>query len=266
MNLLKTRLRAEILCVRFPFHIPKEFSLLGTFIFFWTGLVTAAVLFNLWTVIAREAFGTFEFKHGNETAEQEYTEASSTLFNSWAGWAILDRLADLIYLVDLYIHCTLSFYDHGLLNMSPAAISAKYMQSSQFYLDIFSLFPMEQMGQLYFQCYHPILRFNRFLKVYRALDWSRIVEQRISYPNLWRIIHFEHLLFLFCHYWASFYYMISMAKGFASPWGYPKPEGEWGTFTRKYLICFRWAFMTLTTISDVEQAQDNIEYADHFRA
>ena len=104
---------------------------------------------------------------------------------------------------------------------------------------------------------HPILRFPRFLKAYRAYRFSYMVETRTGYPNTWRVANLSHVLFLGSHWFAAFYYMISEAEGFHGSWGYPEPVGEFASVTRKYLKCLYWSTLTLTTIGDLPPPDSN---------
>ena len=102
-------------------------------------------------------------------------------------------------------------------------------------------------------------RFPRFLKAYRLYRFVHMVETRTAYPNLWRVVNLSHVLFLGCHWFAAFYYLISKAEGFQTTWGYPPPEGAQASVTQKYLRSLYWSTLTLTTIGDLQSPQLNIE-------
>ena len=91
-----------------------------------------------------------------------------------------------------------------------------------------------------------------------------MVETRAAYPNLWRVANLSHVLFLGCHWFAAFYYLISRSacsftnihikntqknqqtniytnthrqEDFSTEWGYPSSEQEESLkhVTQKYL-------------------------------
>lgn len=54
-----------------------------------------------------------------------------------------------------------------------------------------------------------MLRFPRFIKVYRFMQFFRQAENQAPYPNLLRVSNLMRILLLLCHWFAGFYYMIS---------------------------------------------------------
>lgn len=136
-------------------------------------------------------------------------------------------------------------------------LASYYIKSRVFALDIASLLPLDLV-----QCsigLHPIIRFPRFLKVYRYYRFVYMVETRTIYPNLWRVANLSHILFLGSHWFAAFYYMISEAEGFKGRWAYPMPKGDFASVTRKYLKSLYWSTLTLTTIGDLPPPESNWE-------
>uniref|UniRef100_T1GXI5 Ion transport domain-containing protein n=1 Tax=Megaselia scalaris TaxID=36166 RepID=T1GXI5_MEGSC len=88
-----------------------------------------------------------------------------------------------------------------------------YMRSRAFFLDIAALLPLDLL-QLRLGS-QPLLRFPRFLKVYRSVRFYYIVESRTVWPNLWRVVNLIHILLILAHWFGCFYYLLSEAEGFS---------------------------------------------------
>ena len=208
------------------------------FMFFWLGVLTMAVLYNLWTSIAREAFKGIQ--RGYEPI-----------------WLTMDAIVDVIYLMDIGIQLRTGYLEKGLIVYNSKKLSRHYIFSKYFFLDLVSLLPLDLL-QFYIGI-HPIIRFPRFVKIYRSYRFTYMVETRTIYPNMWRVANLSHVLFLGSHWFAAFYFMISKAEGFRGTWGYPKPHGEFATVTRQYLMSLYWSTLTLTTIGDLPPPKSNWE-------
>ncbi|XP_018652319.1 putative cyclic-nucleotide-gated cation channel [Schistosoma mansoni] len=201
--------------------------------------LSMALLYNLWTPIARQAFDELQLKY-------------QTI------WLSFDILTDIIYLIDIFIQCNTSYLKCGLKVKEHQKLLIRYMKSYKFLLDITSLLPLDL---LQFKVgIQPMLRFPRFLKWYRYYEWKLRVENRTIFPNIWRVLNLIHILFLGCHWFAAFYYLISKYEGFKNPWGYqPYNDAEQVTMSRRYLKSFYWATLTLTTIGDLSSPSSSIE-------
>ena len=210
----------------------------GTFMMYWLLILTLAVLYNLWTCIAREAFREIQL---------EYTSF----------WISFDVICDLIYLADVAVQFRTGYLEQGLLVYDSKKLSKNYMASADFKLDVICLTPLDLI-QLAIG-WHPILRFPRFLKIYRTFRCVYMLESRTPYPNLFRVANLTHILFLGAHWFAAFFYLISEAENFVGAWTYPKPVGEFAGVTRKYLYSLFWSTLTLTTIGDLPQPTTNWE-------
>ena len=210
----------------------------GNFMFYWLGIVTIAVLYNLWSCIAREGFP--DLRKGFDVY-----------------WFVSDGIFDFVYFADIIIQLRTGYLERGLVVYSSQKLALHYTRSKFFIIDILSLLPLDILQ--FFIGIHPLVRFPRFLKAYRAYRFSYMVETRTVYPNMWRVANLSHVLFLGSHWFAAFYYMISEAEDFRSVWGYPKPVGEFASVTRKYLKCLYWSTLTLTTIGDLPPPDSNWE-------
>ena len=231
--LSKARIPAEIEDKK-PFVVNPD----GVFMFYWLAIVTVAVLYNLWTCIAREAFT--EIVEGYEVV-----------------WFVMDGFCDFFYLVDICVQLRTGYLERGLVVYNSSKLAKHYTYSRFFVIDVLSLLPLDIIQ--FHTGIHPLLRFPRFIKVYRAYRFSYMVETRTVYPNMWRVANLSHLLFLGSHWFAAFYYMISAAEDFKGSWGYPKPEGVFTSVKRKYLKSLYWSTLTLTTIGDLPPPEKDEE-------
>ncbi|XP_074643185.1 cyclic nucleotide-gated channel alpha-3-like isoform X4 [Tubulanus polymorphus] len=207
--------------------------------FLWLGFITAACLYNIWTSIAREAF----------------TEIQDGYLPVWFA---CDAICDFLYLFDVVVQLRTGFLEKGLLVYNSKKLAHHYVKSHYFIVDLITLLPLDLL-QLYIGI-HPLLRFPRFLKCYRAGQFKNMVESRTMYPNLWRVVNLCHILFLFSHWFAAFYYLISKSEDYTGVWAYPKPVGPYADVTRKYLKSLYWSTLTLTTIGDLPPPDTNWQY------
>ncbi|GFR99555.1 cyclic nucleotide-gated cation channel [Elysia marginata] len=210
----------------------------GNFMFYWLGVVTVSVLYNLWTCIARQAF---------REIQQKCNEC----------WFALDALFDTIYILDIIIQFRTGYLDQGLMVYDSRKLRDRYTHSRIVFIDFLCLMPLDFLQILI--GIHPMIRFPRFLKVYRSFRFIHMLESRTAYPNLIRVANLTHILFLGAHWFAAFYYMISEAEDFTGEWAYPKPVGEFADVTRKYLRSLFWSTLTLTTIGDLPPPDNSEE-------
>ncbi|XP_060070139.1 cGMP-gated cation channel alpha-1-like [Ylistrum balloti] len=215
------------------------FRMDGNLMLYWTGIVTVAVMYNLWTCIAREAFREIHEDH---------------LFV----WITCDILCDIVYILDIICQFRTGYLDQGLMVFDSVKLAKNYVSTKYFYLDLACLFPLDFLQ--FIIGIHPMVRFPRFIKLYRTFRFLYMLESRTAYPNFFRVANLTHILFLGSHWFAAFYYLISEAEDFKGDWSYPKPIGEFSSVTRKYLASLFWSTLTLTTIGDLPPPETNWEY------
>lgn len=208
------------------------------FAFYWLMVTSLAVLYNLWTCIARQAF----------------PEIQQTCH---ACWITIDIIFDVVYVFDIVIQARTGYLERGLVVYDGRKLCRHYFFSWHFAVDALSLLPLDFIQLVVGVC--PIIRAPRFLKSYRLLRFVHVFEMRTAYPNMWRVANLSHVLFLGSHWFAAFYYLISAAENFQSSWGYPYPVGNYSTVAQKYLRSLYWSTLTLTTIGDLQPPETNWE-------
>ncbi|OON15969.1 transporter, cation channel family protein [Opisthorchis viverrini] len=193
----------------------------------WLSLVSLAVLYNLWLPIARQSFYQIQTRY--------------FLF-----WLVLDAVADFIYLLDIFVQMGTTYLEFGIPVLKRRKIVKHYMKTFGFRLDLLSLLPLDliqiKVGT------QPMLRFPRFIKFYRFLEWKMSIGHLCRIPCIWRLFHLFHLLFLGCHWCACLYFDVSAFEQFKSTWGFVPQDGSNTTLFRVYLVSFYWATLALATI------------------
>ncbi|XP_059479213.1 uncharacterized protein LOC132198922 isoform X4 [Neocloeon triangulifer] len=208
------------------------------FYFYWLMVLTVCVLYNLWTLIVRQSFPEL----------QRIIQPT---------WFMLDALTDVIFLLDIAVQFRTGYLEQGLVVYNSKKLASHYIHSRAFLLDVSSLTPLDLLQ--FNLGINPILRFPRFLKVYRIYDYYYMVESRTVYPNLWRVVNLVHILLILAHWFGCFYFLLSEAEGFQGEWVYPYRPGDYATLSRKYLGSLYWSTLTLTTIGDLPTPETNAE-------
>ncbi|KAK6642143.1 hypothetical protein RUM44_013866 [Polyplax serrata] len=208
------------------------------FYFYWLMTVTMCVLYNLWTLIVRQSF-------------PELQRAAS------AFWYSGDGFTDVVFVCDIVVQFRTGYLEQGLMVYDSKKLASHYLKSRAFILDLLALSPLDFLQ--FNVGVNPILRFPRFLKIYRIYSYYYMVESRTVYPNLWRVVNLIHILLILAHWFGCFYYLLSEAEGFQGDWVYPYRPGDYATLTRKYLGSLYWSTLTLTTIGDLPTPETNAE-------
>ncbi|XP_034939667.1 cyclic nucleotide-gated cation channel beta-1 [Chelonus insularis] len=209
------------------------------FYYYWLMLLSGCVLYNLWTLIVRQSL-------------PELQALAPT------AWLACDGFTDLIFFLDVGVQFRTGYLEQGLMVYNSKKLAGHYLKSKWFILDLLALVPLDllqvNLGS------NPMLRFPRFLKIYRVYNYYYMVESRTVYPNLWRVLNLIHILLILAHWFGCFYYLLSEAEDFQGDWVYPYRPGEYATLTRKYLGSLYWSTLTLTTIGDLPTPETNAEY------
>ncbi|XP_076481948.1 uncharacterized protein LOC117161529 isoform X2 [Bombus vancouverensis nearcticus] len=209
------------------------------FYYYWLMLLSGCVLYNLWTLIVRQSL-------------PELQAVAPVM------WLACDGFTDLVFFLDVAVQFRTGYLEQGLMVYNSKKLAGHYLKSKSFILDLLALVPLDllqvNLGS------NPMLRFPRFLKIYRVYNYYYMVESRTVYPNLWRVLNLIHILLILAHWFGCFYYLLSEAEGFQGDWVYPYRPGEYATLTRKYLGSLYWSTLTLTTIGDLPTPETNAEY------
>ncbi|XP_022087663.1 cyclic nucleotide-gated channel rod photoreceptor subunit alpha-like isoform X1 [Acanthaster planci] len=232
----------------------------GDKIYVWMGLVTFAVLYNVWMIILRIAF-----------KEMREDIVNRRVFGT------VDFASDIIFSLDILVNFRIAFLDQGLLVKDPRRLSSHYRKSIRFKLDILAMIPLGTMALLLGELADkdvfnvqfdvdsdniliPVLRLPRLLKWHTMESFTAMSDTRTSNPNRVRAFKLIMYLGVIIHWIGCFYYMLSEVEGFGSnEWVYPADEATQGLL-RKYILCIYWSMMTLTTIGETNPPYNDIEY------
>ncbi len=213
----------------------------STFVYFWNCVLALAIFYHFWTIIFRIAFLD-----------------ESCITRSVVTFLVFDYIIDLVYILDILISSRISFLQNGILVQDVKRVAFMYLFTRRFYIDLLAILPVDF---LYIALgVTPALRLVRLTKVYKLIKVKTSVESKSSSPALLRASLLVHLMLLFIHWNASFYFMISEYEGLGSnEWVYPALNGSFMGLTRKYARSFYWSTLTLTAIGDLPAPETNLE-------
>lgn len=139
---------------------------------------------------------------------------------------IFDIIIEIIFVIDVIIHCLTSFYDQdGNIVYSIKEIIKQYL-STWMIFDLISIFPfyiIEWTNQRYYQKdirYYFLLfkipkfyRSLRVIKIVKSIQESKFIllisKKKASYGGIAKILTFIFSSFLICHIFACFWYFIA---------------------------------------------------------
>ncbi|UJR30171.1 hypothetical protein I4U23_017711 [Adineta vaga] len=212
-----------------------------SFFYYWSAIVSIAVLYNLVILIGRSAFLLLQER----------------LFILWL---ICDYLCDLCYIIDTFVQSRKTYLEQGLVVHDIKKLRKHYMHSRAFILDIISLLPTDFlyfMPQLYLL---PSLRFNRIVRVYRFMEFSDKVETQTNHPNIFRLVSLLTMIVILIHWNACFYFIISRWIGYSTDsWVYNMNIPTGTTLSTQYIYCFFWSTLVLTNIGEVPPPESDFE-------
>ncbi|XP_075230292.1 cyclic nucleotide-gated cation channel subunit A-like [Lycorma delicatula] len=220
------------------------------FYYRWLAVVTGAVLYNLVFVIGRAVFW-------------ELNNAVPIL------WFLFDYTCDSIYILDTIIHAHEGYLDQGIMIRDSNLLRINYWRSKKWRTDMLSILPTDitywwwpatKCNANLVPC-PVIVRVNRLLRFPRMLDFFDRTETRTGYPNSFRICKVVFAIIVLIHWNACFYFAISYAIGFGSDnWVYNLKGYKNSTLSRQYIYSFYWSTLTLTTIGETPQPENDAEY------
>ncbi|XP_076366629.1 cyclic nucleotide-gated channel alpha-3-like isoform X1 [Tachypleus tridentatus] len=219
--------------------------------FYWTGLVSVTVVYNIWIVILRLAFPEL----GNESTAQY-------IFS-------LDIVCDLIYLCDIGVQLRTAYLGDGIPVFDPTKIRKHYTTQSLFARDIIAVLPTETLCSImsevtympkHFLCTYGGARLTKLAKFHIPYKFYDLLDSRTSNPNGIRAFRLTLSLVTVIHWIGCLYYMVSEYEGLGSTgWVYTGDRDKQRLF-RKYIVCLYWSSMTLTTIGDSSPPETDLEY------
>ncbi|CAL8076752.1 unnamed protein product [Calicophoron daubneyi] len=223
--------------------------------YYWTGLVSATVLYNAFVLPMRSAFPQFH-------------ELSIPT------WMFFDYVIDIIYLLDIVVGMRTGFLDQGLLVRDLKLLRKAYFKRREFIADVLAVAPTDLLYLLpQITHYGTWVRFNRALKFYRLNEFQDRTETRTNRPNLFRISTLTISILILIHLNACIYFGFSRATGLgANSFVYPpRPSDEishdqynytarWNLLSSQYSYSFYWSTLILTTIGETPKPVNNLEY------
>mmetsp|Transcript_34820 Transcript_34820/g.44907 ORF Transcript_34820/g.44907 Transcript_34820/m.44907 type:complete len:786 (+) Transcript_34820:112-2469(+) len=205
----------------------------------------------------------------------------------WPGFFAMDRLVDLVFLIDMVINFRSAWYEaDGSVVTFDQKIAAKNYLRGWFTLDLFSLLPWEVIGILFnvkgdaalrFPKLLRLLRLIKILKLVRASRVVRRIEQNMGIKyGILRLCKFAVTLIVLAHWLACALMFITTFKTYENSQTEKKAcishlNGEsvhstwkWGLFCechctigQTYVAALYWSTMTLTTIGYGDVSPDN---------
>ncbi|CAF0786655.1 unnamed protein product [Adineta steineri] len=212
-----------------------------SFYYYWSSIVSLAVLYNYTILIGRSAFLLLQQR-------------------LLIVWLIFDYLCDVCYIIDTFIQTRKGYLEQGLIVRDIGKLRKHYMQSRAFLLDIISLLPTDFLYFIPKLYLLPAVRFNRLLRIYRTFEFSDKVETQTNHPNVFRLVSLLITILIIIHWNACFYFIISRWIGYSSDgWVYNMTTPTASTLTTQYLYCFFWSTLVLTNIGEVPPPETDIE-------
>nr|XP_054754339.1 cyclic nucleotide-gated channel cone photoreceptor subunit alpha-like [Lytechinus pictus] len=218
----------------------------------WLFVITAAVLYNLYFIIARASFVELQIKY-------------QTL------WFCLDYICDFIYILDICVQFRTGYLEQGLLVVDSTKLRINYMRARRwtFYLDVLCMLPLDllyiRVGTIY-----AIVRIPRLLRFHRAMEFFERTETITNYPNIVRVVNLIIYIIVIIHWNACIYFSISKAIGLGvDEWVYNDnfmiqlPNGTLiptDSLVRRYIYSLYWSTLTLTTIGETPKPVTDAEH------
>ena len=217
--------------------------------YYWSVVVSVAVIYFLWTFIFRMAFSAARY--------------------AWWLWLPLDALFYAVYVCDYMVQMRTSYLKDGVLEEDPGKLWQQYKSTWYFKLDVMAVLPLEWTYLvLFWATPAPFLHILKLCKLYRLKSFFNRAESRSHFPNTCRVLFLMHNLLVIIHWNACIYFLLSQLIGFGSDhWVYPscghndkQNSCPWSYLSRQYIYSFYWSTLTLTTIGELPEPQTNLEY------
>eukprot|EP00118_Oscarella_pearsei_P027633 m.311233 g.311233 ORF g.311233 m.311233 type:complete len:663 (+) comp62956_c0_seq1:83-2071(+) len=212
------------------------------FLYRWLFLVTLALQYNLWVIIARACFSQLQSQY-------------------FPVWITLDYVCDGMYIIDMAFQFRTGYLEQGLPVKDFGKLRWHYIRTKGFWLDALSILPLD-LFYIVAGTGATALRLNRLFKIHRMWLFFSKTESKISFPNVFRVTSLVLYIMICIHWNACIYFALSTAIGLGSDrWVYPLPVGNWSNLSRKYIYSLYWSTQTLTTIGETPEPATDAEYA-----
>lgn len=150
----------------------------------------------------------------------------------------------------------------------PLKLRKYYFTKKKWRTDLISLIPTDLIylwwspSSCHIQVPCPvIIRVNRLFRITRLWEWFERHETVTSWPNVFRICKVVLAILILIHWNACLYFAISYAIGFGTDnWVYNLNGPINSTLIRQYIYSFYWSTLTLTTIGETPQPENDLEY------
>ncbi|XP_071496267.1 cyclic nucleotide-gated channel alpha-3-like [Diadema antillarum] len=218
----------------------------------WLFIITLAVLYNWYLIIARASFTQLQTKY-------------SVL------WFSLDYICDVIYILDICVQLRTGYLEQGMLVVDSKKLRNNYMKDRKwtFYLDMLSIIPLDLL-YIQISTIYTIVRLPRLLRFGRALEFFERTETVTNFPNVFRVVNLVIYIIVIIHWNACIYFSISKAIGLGSDtWVYDSNvnltdsngnERPADSLTRRYIYSLYWSTLTLTTIGETPKPVTDHEH------
>ncbi|GMT23345.1 hypothetical protein PFISCL1PPCAC_14642, partial [Pristionchus fissidentatus] len=161
--------------------------------YYWTFLIVICIVYNCL------ALAIFIF-------DDVYNEA----FWPWVG---INFCTDIIYALDIVVQMKYSELYYSFYVNSVCVVPFFFLAANRIYVDVAAVFPIDIL--LVAIPYCSLLRTNRLLKIYRAIDFVEMTEQRLTTKNqnISKLLYLVTCCYVIFHWNACIYFFFSLLQG-----------------------------------------------------
>jgi len=207
-------------------------------LFYWSGLLMAISLYNVFTVPYRWTFWHYTVR---------FTPDVLTLIS-------LDCIGDVIFVLEIIKNLRLGYVSDGKIVWDPKRIRRNYTRSWLFLLDVVTCIPMD-LVQFPLKTFIPAVRTGKMLRLFQLFRHIEFVEKSRS-VSLW--FKLSKLLFYTCilaHFGACIKYTILLQNPTL------RPVIERHTAFGRYLVTLYWS---LGAMVDRGDSNEPAGFGDYF--
>eukprot|EP00002_Diphylleia_rotans_P025766 TRINITY_DN5107_c0_g1_i6.p1 TRINITY_DN5107_c0_g1~~TRINITY_DN5107_c0_g1_i6.p1 ORF type:complete len:1069 (-),score=196.83 TRINITY_DN5107_c0_g1_i6:596-3802(-) len=158
-------------------------------------------------------------------------------------------MADVVYLVDIFLNMRCAYYDEGTVQTSKKKITERYRKHGGYLLHVISTLPLEIIAPLTHPSHRVYFRLNRVLRIFTMPKAIEKVERLISKNvNVVRLVKLFFAVMLYIHWVACLWYLVARWEGFSPhTWVVRYDIIELET-TDHYIASLYWAMVTFATV------------------